>query len=1140
MKRSGKSEPLKPQASADELVTLVEKGVGPFAVVDQEGNTLYINPGGARLIKKKAPKLVGEPFPYPLEDGPLRDVDAEIKVEPTQWDGQEQRLVLIKSLKQGQAAFHIEWRIESAEERAKEAEARIKELEAQLASGGSGAAAPNDELESQLQQALQAKNEAQARAEEIEQALSLAQQAAEEAAREVQQRAADTDLTHRVNELEEALGEAEIASQLREEEVSQRLAQLQQQLNEAVEAHQQADQKLTKSEERLASSDRRVDELESLLDAAEQRLEEAQAGVSLEAHEISTELRDALSQCRDLEEQLQNAEERAKDALERVHLAEEQAEVAEERAYEAEGLLEEAERRAEDAETTIEELEQALEDAASLNQMEGAEELERLSGEYEALQKESEVWRNKARQFEKLEAEYQKLQDESALTLAEEELEELKARAEMVVRLEAELEEMRAQVAESQQLQDELEELREVALEAEELRTPLDQEGGQDGAEMEATLQELTEAAARIQELEARVEELSESARRASELEVQLQELNEVAENADELALLVEELTEAAERSEELEVEVLQLREVADEATRLQSEFEKLESEASRAQQLEARVAELESQLESLDGADPEMAQRMADLEAELARAKRQLGKANELLADPEQLTKLERQAEAATRRATEAEERFHEAQSLLDEVKRASVARIEELTDELERARTQAHAAAPAEGAQVDPETERLAFQDSLTGLPNINIIQRYLDFMLKQAERYNRATALLAIDLDRFKMVNDALGHKIGDELLCLVAERLSTCVRGSDVLGRRGEDEFIILLSELSGQEEATSMAAAVARRVFEVLRPPFSVQDQKVHIGCCVGISLYPADAKSADQMLDHADTAIFQAKELGRGRYQFFTPELQARHDVVSRLDGEIRRGLEENQFQLFYQPVFNLMTGRMAGVESLVRWNHPSLGMIGPGEFLEAAEDTGQIVAIGRWAILHAIEQHQRWAQAGIHLFTSINISRRQLLQADLASSILRAIEVTGAQPGSIVLEFSENLSLMDSPRLRENLEELRQAGLKFAIDRFGTGSSSLEELNTEHITMLKIDRRFTLGVPDDHEATSVVLAALSLARNLKMTPVVVGIENKQQKQLLQRLECELGQGNFLSEPLSAQQVSQIAGNVFT
>ncbi|MCA9790838.1 MAG: EAL domain-containing protein [Candidatus Eremiobacteraeota bacterium] len=1027
-----------PEASQEELASLVQRAVGTFAVVAGDGVTRYINPPAARLLKKKPDKLVGEPFPYPLEEGSLRDVDAELKIEPTLWNGEECQLVTIKSLKASQAAFHIEWRIESAEERAREAEEKIKELEARLAELSSGGApSENPEAVAQLEEARQ-----------------------------------------RISELEEAIEAARQAAPAEDWQAQ-----------------------VEKARAKAAAADQRVEELENLLDQAEQRIEDSEGRATLESHEFSTELQDALSQCRDLEQQVRDAEDRARDALERVHMAESLAEEAEERAYEAEGLLEVAENRAEEAEARLEELEQALEEAASLSvDPASAEELEGLHERIKALEEEL----RQAKESTSQESDLHK------------ELEELRAGASKLAELEAELETLRPTAERVKALETELETAR----------------SGGDHNEV----------------LEAEMAELREAAERAAELEVELEQFRELS--AD-----FEALREAAEQAELLESEVEELREVADQVVVLQGELESAREQATRAEALEAEVEELklrleaaqeevqasQEQLAAVPDVDPELPQKVVDLEAELNRARAQLDRANELLADPEQMVKLERQLEGAIKRAADAEERATEAQSILEEVKRASVARVEELTEQLERALAGA-AAPPAggEGGTVDPETERLAFQDSLTGLPNVNIIKRYLDFMLKQAERYNRATALLSIDMDRFKMVNDALGAKVGDELLCLVAERLSAVVRGSDVLGRRGEDEFIILLSELSGQEEATSMAAAVARRVYEVLEPPFSVQDQKVFIGCSIAISLYPSDAHTAEQMFEHADAAMERAKNLGRGRYQFFTPDLQEISDIRTRLDVEIRRGLEEDQFQLVYQPIFNLMTGRMAGVESLVRWNHPASGVVGPDEFLEAAEDTGLIVPIGRWAILQAIEQASRWQKEGLGLFTSINISRRQLLQADLAAIIMRSIEVTGANPGSIVLEFDEALNQMDSPRIRENLEELRKAGLKFAVDRFGSGYSSLEVLNTDHHTMIKIDRKFTKGVPDDHRSTSIVLAAMSLARNLNMTSVVVGIENKQQKQLLMRLECQLGQGNFLSEPIEAAMVSQIADRVFT
>lgn len=988
-----KNQDSKPQAEASELADILHQQMGAVVVVNADNKVEYLNPAAAKLLKKRPKKILGQNYPYPLEDGNLPDVDVEAKIDKGKWNGDDASIVYLKSLKGGQAAFHIEWRIESAEAKAREAEEKIKALEAKLAEAPAAVAAP-------------------------------------------------------------AEGGPDAA------ELRKHIEQLQQQIDQL---HDEND-----------SVNTRLEETEALLETAERKIDEAETRTSMESHQMSTELQDALAQSRELEEQLREAEERIREAEDRIQMAEEQSEEAEERAYAAEGLLAEAEQRASEAEQKLEEQQPA----------EG--------GEDERLQ-------NLQQQIENLQAQLAESQQQA--------------------------EQVRQQ---SDEVRQKLAEAEKAAEEAQSRTKSLEQQlqgagtGSQEAEELKAQLTEQSQL----------IEELQIQADAATVLEEELEELRTSLEELENLRAQVDQL-------EALDSEIAILKEAASVSESLQQEVEDLtaalEESENRADQALRELDEARNQPQ----VDPEVEERVKELEAELNLTQSQLKRAEEMLGDQDNVVKLERKLEGALRRAAELEEELSERQSLIDEIKLASVARIEELETALERART-GLSSEGGEGGAVDPETERLAFQDPLTGLPNVNIIRRYLDFMLKQAERYQRSTALLAIDLDRFKMVNDALGFKVGDELLCLVAERLSSVVRGSDVLGRRGEDEFIILLSELSGQEEATSMASAVANRVYEVLRPPFVVGDQKVHIGASIGVSIYPSDSKTAEQMLEHADESMHRAKELGRGRFQFFTPELQNRHDVRTRLDGELRRGLEGNQFQLVYQPIFNLGTGRMAGVESLVRWKHSTQGIIGPDEFLQAAEETGLIVPIGRWAIFNAVAQAQRWQSEGLDLFVSINISKRQLLQADLSQVFLDAVSQTQCNPALICIELTEELARIDTARVQEQLKEMRAAGLRFAIDNFGTGHSSLETLNHEHYAQVKVDRRFTVGVPEDKKATNVVLAALALARNLQMTPVVVGIENKQQKNLMMKLDCELGQGNFLSEPLEAQMISQIADRVFS
>lgn len=446
----------------------------------------------------------------------------------------------------------------------------------------------------------------------------------------------------------------------------------------------------------------------------------------------------------------------------------------------------------------------------------------------------------------------------------------------------------------------------------------------------------------------------------------------------------------------------------------------------------------------------------------------------------------------------------------------------------------------------ESDRETQRLAFQDSLTGLPNLNLIRQYLDFTVKQVQRYNRASALLVVDLDRFKLINDSMGMKAGDELLMRVAERLQTAIRESDALGRKGEDEFLILLSELfTGDESATpeqkthmirQNIAIVVNRISESLSRPFTIQGQKFYVRASIGVSICPNDADTSQAMLEHADSAMYHAKESGRGRCVFYNSELHKRQERRLSMDSQMRLAMERGEFSLLYQPIIEIVKGKgqMVGVEALLRWNHRMDGMLTPSSFLSVAEETGVIVQLGQWVCRQACWQLRQWLSLGANMFVALNISTRQMLQADLAEVILGSVEEFGLQPGLVFVEISEGSNIEEVDLIERVVSSLGKAGIRIAIDDFGVGYSSISRLDLQNIQFLKIDPSLVVGSQVDKYKANICEAAVRLAQSLEIKPLAEGVETLAQAKFLAKIGCNFMQGFHVQEPCSAEEITRI------
>jgi diguanylate cyclase (GGDEF)-like protein/PAS domain S-box-containing protein len=435
----------------------------------------------------------------------------------------------------------------------------------------------------------------------------------------------------------------------------------------------------------------------------------------------------------------------------------------------------------------------------------------------------------------------------------------------------------------------------------------------------------------------------------------------------------------------------------------------------------------------------------------------------------------------------------------------------------------------------QAEERLAHLAYHDSLTGLPNRAMFQEHLDVALARAERSGQGVAVLYVDLDDFKLVNDSFGHVSGDELLCEVARRLRSATRTTDVVARQGGDEFLILVADLDvGSVEQEMDIAEVARGVAEQLREalghPFLVSDTEIFCSGSVGISLYPVDAEDAESLLKHADIAMYKAKESGRDAFRLYVRD---GGDAMARLSmaGRLRRAIERSQFVLYYQPLVDLRSGVMVGVEALIRWNDGERGLIMPGQFIPLSERTGLISEISEWVITEACRQGAEWRAQGLDLYVSVNLPP-VFWQPTAMRQVLATIESFGLSPDRMMVELTE--SAMMAPQVEENepiIAELVERGLRLAIDDFGTGHSSLGRLNQMAVTTLKIDRSFVADLPADRSASVLVATMIRLADGLGLQALAEGIETDEQRRWLIEQGCPLGQGFFFSRPVPAPEI---------
>jgi diguanylate cyclase (GGDEF)-like protein/PAS domain S-box-containing protein len=433
-------------------------------------------------------------------------------------------------------------------------------------------------------------------------------------------------------------------------------------------------------------------------------------------------------------------------------------------------------------------------------------------------------------------------------------------------------------------------------------------------------------------------------------------------------------------------------------------------------------------------------------------------------------------------------------------------------------------------ERKQAEGQLEHLAHHDALTGLPNRALCYDRLSQALVQAERQHWGAAVLFLDLDRFKTVNDTLGHTTGDALLREAAQRLKACVRGADTVARVGGDEFVVILAELADPEDA----GLVARKIIDAMALPLQIDAHEVFITASIGIATYPADGRESETLVKNADAAMFQAKDHGRGSFQFYTSAMNERALEKLMLENDLRRALERNEFTLHYQPKLNLVTGKVTSFEALIRWNRAAKGMVQPVHFIPVLEDSGLIVPVGEWVIRAACAQMRAWQDAGLEIVpVAVNLAVKQFLHHDIVAVIESALRQSRIDARMLEVEITESDVMQNPEAVIMTLRTLRERRIRVSIDDFGTGYSSLGYLKRLPVDTIKLDRSFVTGLPQDGYDVSIARAVIGMAHSLDLKVVAEGVETEAQRNFLSYHGCDEMQGYLFSRPLPAVECSR-------
>lgn len=434
------------------------------------------------------------------------------------------------------------------------------------------------------------------------------------------------------------------------------------------------------------------------------------------------------------------------------------------------------------------------------------------------------------------------------------------------------------------------------------------------------------------------------------------------------------------------------------------------------------------------------------------------------------------------------------------------------------------------SEHKRAQERIEELAFYDALTGLANRRLMADRTKQAISFAKRQKCLVGLIYLDLDHFKEINDSMGHLVGDQLLVQIATRLKSCVRDTDTVCRMGGDEFVVLLNDMT----STNDVVEVAQKILEVLSSPLELNHRSLKVSGSVGASLYPMDGDTFDTLLQRADTAMYQAKHAGRNTFRMFTEEMNrtVQHTIMMRSD--MQRGLDNHEFYLEYQPQFDINSLRVIGVEALVRWRHPSKGLIPPGEFIPVAEDCGLIVEIGHFVMLEACKQSKRWLDEGHTLSVAVNVSYVQFSRDNFQQQVIETLQESGLPPRLLELELTESILMEEPDDVIAIVEMLRQQGIYLAIDDFGTGFSSLAYIKRLPVQKLKIDQSFVRDIVIDQDDQAIVSAIINMAKSLKLKCIAEGVETEEQAHLLRERGCDHIQGYWLAKPLSVSKMNDL------
>jgi diguanylate cyclase (GGDEF)-like protein/PAS domain S-box-containing protein len=427
--------------------------------------------------------------------------------------------------------------------------------------------------------------------------------------------------------------------------------------------------------------------------------------------------------------------------------------------------------------------------------------------------------------------------------------------------------------------------------------------------------------------------------------------------------------------------------------------------------------------------------------------------------------------------------------------------------------------------------EMSHLAQHDFLTGLPNRMLFNDRLAQAISMAERQDKQLAVMFVDLDHFKKINDSLGHGVGDKVLQSVAARLVACVRRADTVSRRGGDEFLILLSQVEHEEDA----AVSARKIVRSLSAPHSIDNKSLDISASIGVSTYPSDGQDAESLIGNADTAMYEAKQKGQNNYQFFRQEMQEKVAERQSLERDLRCALGRNEFVLHYQPKYNLKTREITGVEALIRWNHPQRGMVSPMQFIPVAEECGLIVPIGQWVLLEACKQARAWNDSGLGVVpVAVNVSAAEFQSADFLSGVRAVLIATGVEPHNLELELTESVLMNNAESAVGTLGKLKAMGVQLSIDDFGTGYSSFTYLRRFPTDVVKLHYSFVQEITADPGDATIVDAMINIGRSLKQRVIAEGVETLAQLDFLQRHGCDEAQGYYFSRPVTAEQAGKL------